>query len=148
MDALRGWQVFPNACAGDHAAVTNQHHIGEAESLAQLIDLSGDGFGIGSIAGKNFNGDRASGSVGEEAKDDLQCTGFVVSGMTEFGQRTVAPLEVSGGQIIEHQTALGEMALGQCLLNARLLREQPVHSLVEFGFISGIQVEDLTETVV
>jgi hypothetical protein len=142
------WKVLPNACAGDHAAVANQHHIGEAESLAQLIDLGGDGFGIGSIASKNFNGDRASGGVGEEAKNDLQCTGLVVSRMTEFGERTVAPFEVSGGQIIEHQATLGEMAFGQGLLDARLLREEPVHRLVKLDFIGGVQVEDLTETVV
>ena len=91
--------------------------------MAQLIDLGGDSFGIGSIAVKNFDGDRASGSVGEEAKDDLQCTGFVVSRMTEFGQRTVAPFEVSGGQIIEHQATLGEMEFGKGLLDARLLRD-------------------------
>jgi len=58
--------------------------------------------------------------------------------MTEFGQRTVAPFEVSGGQIIEHQAALGEMAFGKGLLDARLQREQPVHRLVEFRFIGGI----------
>jgi hypothetical protein len=68
--------------------------------------------------------------------------------MTEFGERTVAPFEVSGGQIIEHQATLGEMAFGQGLLDARLLREQPVHRLVKLDFIGGVQVEDLTETVV
>ena len=106
--------------------------------MAQFIDLGRDGLGIGSIAGKNFNGDWASGSVGEEAKDDLQCAGFIVPRVTEFGQRTVAPFEVSGGQIIEHQATLGEMEFGKGLLDARLLWEQPVHSLVEFGFIGGI----------
>ena len=106
--------------------------------MAQFIDLGGDGFGIGSIAGKNFDGDRASGRVGEQSKDDLQCAGLVVSRVTEFGQRTVAAFEVSGGQVIEDEATLGEMALGQDLLDASLLREQPVHSLVEFGFISGI----------
>ena len=73
---------------------------------------------------------------------------FVVTRVTEFGQRTVAPFEVSGGQIIEHQAALGEMEFGKGLLDARLLREQPVHCLVQFGFIRGIQVEDFTEAVV
>ena len=58
--------------------------------------------------------------------------------MTEFGQRTVTPFEVSGGQIIKHQAALREMAFGKRLLDAGLLWEQPVHSLVEFGFIGGI----------
>jgi hypothetical protein len=106
--------------------------------MAQFIDLGCDGFGVSRIAGKNFDGDRASGGVGEEPKDDLQRAGFVVSRVTEFGQRTVAPFEVSGGQIIEHEAALGEMEFGKGLLDARLLREQPVHSLVKFGLIGGI----------
>src|ERR1035441_4193088 len=95
------------------------------------MGLGRDGLGIGSIPVKNFDSDRASGSVGEETKDDLQSAGFIVPRVTEFGQRTVAPFEVSGGQIIEHQTTLGELELGKGLLDARLLWEQPVHSLVE-----------------
>src|SRR6266540_1101516 len=114
---MGGRQVFPNACAGDHAAVANEHHIGQAESLTQFIDLGGDGFGIGGVTGKYFDSDRASGSVGEQAKDDLQFTGFVVPRVTEFAKRTVATFEVSGGQIIKYQAALGELPLGECLLD-------------------------------
>src|SRR5204863_7920208 len=129
-------------------AVADQHHIGEAESLAQFIDLGSDGFGVGSVAGKDFDRDRASGSVGEQTKDDLQFTGLVVPRVAEFGQRTMAPFEVSRSQIIKHQAALGEMAFGKRLLDARLLWEQPVHSLVEFGLLGVFYVEHPTETMV
>ena len=40
------------------------------------------------------------------------------------------------------------MAIGKGLLDASLVREQPVHRLIKFGFISGIQLEDLAEAVV
>src|ERR1700683_4575637 len=99
---MRGRQVFPNACAGDHTAVANQHHIGETELLAQLMDLGGDGLGIGGVAGKYFDRDWTSGSVGEQAKDDLPFTRLVVPRVTEFGQRTVAAFKVSGSQVIKH----------------------------------------------
>ena len=85
MNALCGRQVFPNACAGDHPPVANQHHLGEAESLAQFHHLGCDGFGVGSVAGKYFDRDWTSGSVGEQPKDDLEFTGLVVPGVTEFG---------------------------------------------------------------
>ena len=99
---MRGWQVFANARAGNHAAVANQHHIGEAEPLAQFIDLGSDGLGVGGIAGKYFDSHRASGSVGEQTKDDLRRAGFVVPRVTKFSQRTVTPFKVSGGQVIQH----------------------------------------------
>ena len=67
-----------------------------------LLTLGGDGLGIGGVAGKYFDRDRASGSVSEQAKDDLQLTGLVVPRVTEFGQRTVAAFEVSGSQVIKH----------------------------------------------
>ncbi len=70
--------------------------------LAQLMDLGGDGFGIGGVAGKYFDRHRASGSVSEQSKDDLRLTELVVPRVTEFSERTVAAFEVSGSQVIKH----------------------------------------------
>jgi hypothetical protein len=60
----------------------------------------------------------------------------------------MAAFEIGGGQIVEHQTTRGEMALGECLLNARLTGQEPVHGLVEFGLVGGIDREQLAETAV
>ncbi len=84
--------------------------------------------------------------VGEQAKDDLRVRGFAVAGVTELGERAMAAFEISRGQVIEHQAAVGELALGQLLLDARLSWQQPVHGLVEFGLIGGIDLEQLAET--
>ena len=58
----------------------------------------------------------------------------------------MAAFEISGSQIVEHQATAGEMAFGEFLLDAGLSREQPVHGLVELGFIGGIDPEQLAET--
>jgi len=68
--------------------------------------------------------------------------------MTEFAQGAMAAFEVGGGQIVEHQTATGELAFSQFLLDARLLWRQPIHGLVEFGLADGIHMEQLAETAV
>ena len=146
MDAERGGQVFANACAGDHAAVTDEYHAGETELLAKFVDLDHDSFGIGGVAVKHLDRDRASFGVGEQAKDDLGFTGLIVPGVTEFTKRAVASLEVSGGQVVKHQGTVGELTFGEFLLDAGLLWKQPVHGLVEFGLIGGIQMERLAQT--
>jgi len=43
----------------------------------------------------------------------LQFAGLVIAGVTQFTQRAVTAFEVSGSQIVKHQTAVGEMALSQ-----------------------------------
>ena len=40
----------------DHAAVANEDHLGDGELLGENVDLSGYGGGIGSVAGKDANG--------------------------------------------------------------------------------------------
>jgi len=137
-----------DACAGDHAAVADQHELGETKSMAEFVDLGSDGFGVSGVAGEYFDGDGATLGVGEQAKDDLRVSGLTVAGVTEFGQRTMAAFEISGSQVIEHQAAVGKVAFGQLLLDARLPWQQPVHGLVEFSLVGGIDLEQLAETAV
>lgn len=40
------------------------------------------------------------------------------------------------------------MSFGQLLLDARLERERPVHGLVEFGLVGGVQLQPFAETAV
>src|SRR5688572_8160819 len=39
LDTVRSGQVLADACAGDHAAVADQNHILETESLTEFVDL-------------------------------------------------------------------------------------------------------------
>ena len=139
---------MPDARAGDHAAVADQDDIGETKALAEFVDLGRHRFRIGGVAGEYLDGDGATLGVGEQAKDDLWVSGLVVAGMAEFGKRAMTAFEISGGQIVEHQAAVREVTFGEFPLDAGLLGEQPVHSLVEFGLIGGIHMEQLAETAV
>lgn len=58
----------------------------------------------------------------------------------------MAAFEIGRGQVIEDQGAVGEVAFGQFLLDARLSWEEPVHGLVEFVLVGGIEMEQLAET--
>ncbi len=140
-DAVSGGQVLADAGAGDHAAVADEHDLLQAEAEAQLIYLRGHGFGVAGVAGENFNGNRTSLGVGEESKNELRVTGFVVAGVAEFSQGTVPAFEVSRGQVVENHGPILELTFGQFPLNARLPFEQPVHGSVEFGVAGRIEAE-------
>ena len=68
--------------------------------------------------------------------------------MAELGQWTVAAFKVGRGQIIKHQGVVGKVAYGEFPLDALLARKKPVHGAVEFGFVGGIQIEQLAQAAV
>src|SRR6266545_3374651 len=63
-----------------------------------------------------------------------------------MSERTVAALEISGGQIIEDQCSLSQVAFGQRPFDASLLRQQPVHRLIEFVLGNRIEMEQFSES--
>ena len=116
--------------------------------MPQFIHLRGNGPGVGGISIENLNGDGTPECVGEETKNDLRITGFIVAGVTEFRQRTVTALEVSGGEVVENRGSILELALGQFPLDPGLPFQQPVHGGVKLGFVNEIQCEQLAEAAV
>lgn len=61
-----------------------------------------------------------------------------ITSITNLPRPVAQGLFLRCARIIKHQAGLGEVAFGKRLLDARLLWQQPVHSLVEFGFLGGI----------
>jgi hypothetical protein len=57
---------------GDHAAVTDQHHVRETEALLQLADLRGQRAQVSDIALEHLDRDQPAITVTEQAIDDLQ----------------------------------------------------------------------------
>ena len=49
-----------DARLGDHAAISDKHHVIEAEALFQLLDLDGERLRITGIAVEHLNGDRTA----------------------------------------------------------------------------------------
>jgi hypothetical protein len=55
-----GAEIFGDARLGDPATIANQNHVVELEALLEFRDLFGHCHGIGGVAFKDFDGDRAT----------------------------------------------------------------------------------------
>jgi hypothetical protein len=88
---------------------------------------------------------RTTFGIGHETKHDLQFALLVIARVAEFAERAVPPFEIGGGQIVEHQSALGQVPLGQSIFDAGLLGQQPIHGLIEFVLGNGFEMKQLTQ---
>ena len=93
--------------------------------------MRGDRLGVGGIAREHLHGYGTTFGIGEQATDDLRIAAPLVARVAEARQRTVVALKISGSHIVEHQTTIGEVTLGESLLDALLSRQQPIHGLVQ-----------------
>jgi len=117
---------------GDHATVTDQHHVVETEALLELVDLRCQRRRIPCVTREDFDGHRAAVRRTEQAVDDLERALLAIATVSPFGQRAAAPLHVARRNIVEHQRAVLEVALGQHGLDGGLARQQPVECGIEF----------------
>ena len=67
-----GSQVLGDAGTGDQAAIADQNHMVEAKALFELFDLGAEGGGIGGVAVKHLDRDRAAIGRAQQAIDDLR----------------------------------------------------------------------------
>ncbi len=134
-----------DARLGEHAAIAHQHHPREAEAPAQLVDLGAQGGGIGGVALEHLHRHRAALRVAQQPEHDLQLAALAVAGVAVMRQRAAAPLQPCRGDVVEYQSAVLEVTLGQTPFDPALALKQPVHRLVEFVFVDLAQVEGLAE---
>ena len=143
----RRLELFADPRLGQHPPVADQHHRREPEALAQLLDLRPDGHRVGGVAGEHLHRHRTSVPVAQQPELDLHLAALAVPGMTALGQRAGASLHPHRGQVIEHQGAFPEMALGQGALDAVLALQQPVHRRVQVVLVQRPQAQLLGEGV-
>ena len=77
----------------------------------------------------------------EQAIDDLQRPLPAIAAIAALCERTAAAFQVAGGDIVEHQSAVLQVLLGECGLDGGLALEQPVECGVEFVLIDLAQAE-------
>ena len=65
-------QLFVDARLGDHAAIADQNHMGQAKADLEFLDVRRDGAGITGVAVENLNGDRTAIGRAQQTVDDLQ----------------------------------------------------------------------------
>ena len=101
-----------------------------------------DGLGIAGVALEDLHGDGAALRAGHQSEDDLRVAAAFIAGMAEAGQRAVAAFKVSGADVVEDQRALGKMAFGESVFDFLLAQKQPIHGVIELGFLDGgVQTE-------
>ncbi len=98
-----GAEVLADAGGGDHAAVADPDEALSAEAPLDLLDLGGEGLGVGGVAGEDLDADGAAVLGGEESDDDLWPVGAMVAGVAVGGEFTAASLEVGGGDVVEEE---------------------------------------------
>jgi hypothetical protein len=140
-----GFKVLGDARLGDHAAVADQHDAIEVEALLQLLDLWRQGLWIAGVAIEDLDGDWAAVRRAEQAVDDLQRALFAITAVATFGQRAAAAFHVARRNVVEHQRAVGQVALGQDGFDGRLSHQQPVKRGVEFVVIDIAETERFAE---
>ncbi len=152
--AQRGDPVEPgraqgllDARGGEHAAVADQDHVAQPEALLQLGDLSRDGGRIGGIALEHLDRDRTAVRGTEQADHQLRPVATAVAAVAVACQRTAASLEVGGGDIVEHQHAVFEMAASQRVFDERLLAAEPVEGGVDLAHGDAAEAKGLTQRV-
>ena len=64
--------ILADAGLGDHASVTDQHDVREAETNLQLVDLDREGFGVAGVAVEYLDRHRTAIRCTEQAVDDLK----------------------------------------------------------------------------
>ncbi len=55
----------------EHPPVADEDDLGQAEAVAQLVDLGLEGRRVGGVAGERLDRDRAALPVGQQAEHDL-----------------------------------------------------------------------------
>src|SRR5208337_3279597 len=131
----------------DHAAVADQHDALQPEARPELADLIGQRARIAEVAFEHLDGDRAALRRAQETEDDLRSVGTMVSAVAELRQLAAPPLEIARGDVVEHEHAVLEVALGEGLLDARLAAAQKIEGGVEFVLVDLAQAERRTERV-
>ena len=101
--------------------------------------------GIGGVAGEHLDRHRTAVGGAQQAIDDLPLAALAVPAVAELGERTAAPFQIAGRDVVEHQRAAAEMALGQRRLDRWLAHRQPVERAVELVLVDHAQAELLAQ---
>jgi len=115
----------------DHAAVADQHRLGEREPVPHDLDRVDEGGRVGGVAGEHLDRYRAALGVGEQPVLDLGPVLLPVAGVAALGERAVPAFHPRRGQVEQRHPVWvhlrREMAFGELGLDRVLTAQQPIH---------------------
>ena len=121
--------------------------MAQPEALFQFADLGGDGGRIGGVSLKHLDCDRAAICRAQQTDHQLRPITMVVPAVAVAGQRTAASLQVSGGDVVQHQCAVLEVAAGELVFDEVLFAAEPVEGGVDLACSDAAEAEGFTERV-
>ena len=130
---------------GDHRPVADEDHPLDPEPLAERLKHAGQRRWIGDAALMHLDRQRAALRRADQPPVDLQLAPLAIARVAQGGQRTAAPLDIGGGEVVEHEAALGQVAARQSALDALLAGQQPVHGREQLGLADLTQGKLLGE---
>ena len=104
-----------------------------------FVDLGGHGGGVGGVAGAHLGGNRAARGVAQQSDEDLAAATLAVAGVAAAGQLAVLAGVPDGGQVVQREAAVLQVAAGQFGLDGGLAAGQPVEGVVELLLGDGTQ---------
>ena len=132
---------------GDHAAIADHHHVAQTETLFQLGDLGSNGGRIGGVAFEHLNRHGATIRGTQQPDHQLRAVTATVAAVAVAGQRTATSFQVGGGDVVEHQGAVLEVAAGELVFDELLLAAKPVEGGVDFARGDAAKTEGFTQRV-
>ena len=115
--------------------------------MRSLLDLTGERARVAEVAFEHLDGDRAAFRRAQETEDDLRPVGTMIAAVAELRQFAAPPLQIARGDVVEHEHAVLEVALGEDLLDAGLAAAQKVEGGVEFVLVDLAEAEHGAERV-
>ena len=98
----------------------------DAEAPLDLLHLRRHRGGIRRVAREHVHRQRATVPGTKQAEDDLRLTLLAVPVVAERGQGRAAPLEITGGHVVQQKGSALQVPSGQALLDPHLPPQQPV----------------------
>jgi len=89
----------PDPGAGDHPAVADHDHVGDAELVPDQVHGLGEGRRVAGVAGEHPHRDRAAVPAGEQPVLDLRLAAPAVAGVPERGQLAAGSFHPGRGQV-------------------------------------------------
>ena len=139
-------ELFADPGLGQQPPVAHPDDTLESEAAADLVNLRLQCGGVSGVAGKHLHGHRTALGAAQQPKHDLEFALLPVTVVPQPGERAGAPFKVGGGDIVEHQRAVGQVPLGQFRFDLRLALPQPVHGSIEVVFVGRRHPQRLAQT--